>query len=140
MSQITVPARPVENWEEVRNDWIRAVETLVCSAATICKQHDWAARQSEKTLVDDRIGSHELPRLLFHDGEDQFLLDPIARFVPGADGLVDLGILPVYETVMIVRAGEDWRIHIDLGTGGVEALPWSGESLAAAMQTLKAQR
>jgi hypothetical protein len=40
------------------------------------------------------------------------LLDPVARFVPGADGVVDLYLMPAYDDIAsLYFVDGKWRLH-----------------------------
>ncbi len=111
MTQSVLPTRAVENWEGVRDEWIVAVEQLVEDAEVWARKQDWAVRREAKTLREDRLGQYTVPRLLIHATAGRLLLDPVARYVPGAIGVVDLYVLPSYDAVMISRADDGWRLH-----------------------------
>ena len=84
MVQSTLPIKPVENWEQVRDEWVAAVERLTGDAESWARGQGWAARREPKTVMEDRLGQYAAPRLLIHSPAGRLLLDPIARYVPGA--------------------------------------------------------
>ena len=49
------------------------------------------------------------------------LLDPVARFAPGADGVVDLYLMPAYDDIAsLLFVNGEWRLHyISPGTTNV---------------------
>jgi len=126
MIQSVMPTKEVENWEGVRDEWIAAVEQLVEDAEVWARNQDWAVRRDAKTIREDRLGQYTVPRLLIHATEGRLLLDPVARYVPGARGVVDLYVLPSYDAVMISRADHGWRLH-PIGADD-EPRPWSEET------------
>lgn len=111
MTQSVLPTKAVENWEGVRDEWIAAVEQLVGDAEVWARNQDWAVRRDAKSIREDRLGQYTVPRLLIHATDGRLLLDPVARYVPGATGVVDLYVLPSYDAVMISRADDGWRLH-----------------------------
>lgn len=111
MTQSVLPTKAVENWEGVRDEWIAAVEQLVGDAEVWARNQDWAVRRDAKSIREDRLGQYTVPRLLIHATDGRLLLDPVARYVPGATGVVDLYVLPSYDAAMISRADDGWRLH-----------------------------
>src|SRR5262245_9886124 len=117
MTQSTLPRKPVENWEQVRDEWVAAVEQLVRDAETWSQGQGWAVRKEPKTITEDRLGSYTVPRLLIHASSGRLLLDPVARYIPGATGLVDLYVLPSYDPVLVPRSADGWHL-LPGGDGG----------------------
>ena len=126
MTQSTLPKKPVENWEQIRDDWIAAVDQLVREAESWSQKQNWAVRREPKTVVEDRLGTYTVPRLLIHSTTGRLLLDPVARYIPGGLGLVDLSVLPSYDSVMIPRTEDGWYLHPISEEGSRR--PWSEQA------------
>jgi hypothetical protein len=126
MSPSTLPTKPAENWEKVRDEWLAAVEQLVQDVEAWACKREWAVRRDVKTITEDRLGSYTVPRTLIHTPAGRLLLDPVARYVQGAQGLVDLYVLPSYDAVMIARNGNSWQLHTGGGNGTNR--PWSEQA------------
>ena len=119
----------------MRDEWVASVEQLVGDAEVWAQKHDWAVRREAKTLREDRLGQYTVPRLLIHATAGRLLLDPVARYVPGAMGVVDLYVLPSYDAAMISRTDDGWRLH-PIGADD-EPQPWSEETFVhTALQLL----
>ncbi len=104
------PRQRPEGWEGIRDEWIVAVKSLVDEVESWCKELGLATRRSSKAMDDSRLGGYALPMLLMQDQSLRFLLEPIARFIPGGDGLVDLYLMPAYDDVAsIVRRADGWH-------------------------------
>jgi hypothetical protein len=135
MTQTVLPTRAVDNWEGVRDEWVASVEQLVGDVEVWAQKHDWAVRREAKTLREDRLGQYTVPRLLIHATAGRLLLDPVARYVPGAMGVVDLYVLPSYDAAMISRTNDGWRLHPIGADDGPQ--PWSEETFVqTALQLL----
>jgi len=81
------------------------------------------------------LGQYTVPRLLIHATAGRLLLDPLARYVPGAMGAVDLYVLPSYDAAMISRTDDGWRLY-PIGADDVPQ-PWSEETFVqTALQLL----
>jgi hypothetical protein len=118
----------------VQAEWSNQVDSLVNEAAAWCQQREWIARTKKKHLKDKLIGEYDLPQLHFYDGQRHLLLDPIARFAPGTSGLVDLALLPEFESMMVARIGGDWYIRPGYGQG--RRRKWSEAAFVDAVQRL----
>jgi hypothetical protein len=121
----------------VRDEWVRDVSRLVGEAEAWSGERGWVAKRMGKTLKDKFLGAYEAPQLLIHTTQHQLLLDPVARYVPGASGLLDLAVLPSYESVMITRADGKWSIH-PVGDGG-RRREWSERAFVDAVTKLSAR-
>jgi hypothetical protein len=137
MASQTLPKKPVENWEQVRDEWVAAVEGLVGQVEAWAVERGWAVRRESKTITEDHLGPYTVPRLMILAGFSRIILDPVARFVAGAGGLVDLATFPSYETFFIGRnpEGDGWFIQAGDVTGARQ--PWSKEAFLAALQSLQ---
>jgi glycosyltransferase involved in cell wall biosynthesis len=80
MRQETLPRTPVENWEQVRDEWVAAVEELVNDVEAWCSQRNWWVHRETKTIAEDRIGSYVVPRLMLQAPIGRLVLDPVSRF------------------------------------------------------------
>src|SRR5688572_7906641 len=99
MAGVKLPRKPVENWEAIRDEWVRAVTDLVATVESWCSEKGWPTRRIEKRLNESQIGEYTLPALLIQVDLAKWLLEPVARFVPAADGVVDLYLMPEYDDV-----------------------------------------
>src|SRR5437762_11728992 len=109
MAELKLPTKPVENWQQVRDEWVRAVEELVSNVEAWCKARDWPTRRIEKRMEESRIGGYVVPALLIQADLVKLMLEPAARFVSGAEGVLDLYRMPQYgETASILRRDGKW--------------------------------
>ncbi len=111
MSSSTLPKTPVENWEQVRDEWVAAVDKLLQDAEAWSKKQDWATRRDPKTVNEEEIGEYTVPRLLIHSIDGRLLLDPLTPFAGGgARGVVEFCVMPSYDWVRIIRDQDGWKI------------------------------
>lgn len=109
MSQLKLPKKPVPDWEQVRDEWVQAVEQLVAEVESWCKARDWPTRRVEKRLEESRIGEYYAPALVIQVDLVKLMLEPIARFTSGGDGVVDLYRMPEYaDTASLFRRDGKW--------------------------------
>jgi hypothetical protein len=102
----------VDHAEVLRDDWLKVLGDLTATMKHWAEELNWSKRQIAKKMKDSRQGEYEAPALLMQKETTKVLLDPIARFTPGADGVVDLYLLPVYDDIasLYLVKGE-WRLH-----------------------------
>ncbi len=124
MSVGTMPRRPVENWEAVRDEWVTAVERIAGDVELSAREQQWLVHRGAKPITEDRIGSYEVPLLTIQTFAAHLILDPIARYVGGASGRIDLCVFPSYESVLIIRTEAGWQFVTNPPT---ISRPWSKE-------------
>ena len=73
---------------------------------------EWATRRYPKKLRDEGGQIYEIPALFLQKGPIKLLLDPIGYDVPGAEGLVDMYLMPTYDDLAsLYFEGGRWVIH-----------------------------
>jgi hypothetical protein len=125
--------------------WIKQVTDLAGKVEQWGNDLGWATRRIEKRVEDIRLGDHQVPALLLQQDLTRVLLEPVSPWVPGADGLVDLSLMPSYDDVAsLYLSGGSWSIHYILpGTKAVAtvreatAVPLSKEALATVLGEMK---
>jgi hypothetical protein len=123
----------------ILDDWKRAVEKLVSEAETWAGRHGWLCRREKKKITERLLDSYEMAQLLIQANGAMVVLDPVARFVPGALGVADLSLVPSYHFLTIPRTEDGWHIHIDTGrNGGSERREeWNECSFVEAVELLR---
>jgi hypothetical protein len=85
---------------------------LVSEVEGWCKAKDWPTRRIEKHIEESKIGEYVVPALLIQVDLVKLMLEPAARFVTGADGVVDLYLMPQYDDMAsITRRNGVWQIR-----------------------------
>jgi hypothetical protein len=58
------------------------------------------------------LREYKAPALLMQRETVEVILNPVSRFVPGADGAVDLNFIPAYDDIAnLYLMGGEWRLH-----------------------------
>lgn len=92
--------------------WIDRVSELVERIDQWAKELGWSTRRLEKRLDDARVGNHRVHALLMQAETVRILLEPIGRSAPGAEGVVDLYLMPGYDDIAsIYYHGGHWNLH-----------------------------
>lgn len=98
--------------EKTKKEWLNRLSQLMEDVSAWAKALDWSTRQIEKTLNDSVIGDHKVPALLLQKEVTKILLEPIARKAPGADGVVDLYLLPGYDDIAsLYYVTNGWKLN-----------------------------
>jgi hypothetical protein len=98
-------------WENAANDLIKQVEGWAAELK-------WVTRRERKKLSEVLIGEYALDQLYLHAEGNLYILDPIARFIPGGLGAFDLSIQPSFYVTSIYRQMDGvWYVHLDVARG-----------------------
>ncbi|HVA49954.1 MAG TPA: hypothetical protein VNH11_26545 [Pirellulales bacterium] len=125
----------------VLSDWLESVERLTVQAEQWAREFGWQSRRERKQLEETVLGNYSLPQLQFYAEQHLYVLDPVARFVPGASGAFDLSIQPSYYLTSLYRDFDKvWHIHLDLkhGANGGRVEPWSKGAFKQSVEDLRA--
>lgn len=118
----------------VAEEWRRSVDELFSRIGTWSDQEDWVHKRKPITRNDRFLGDYEIDRMYLTAFDESYLFEPTSRFIPKADGLVDMYLLPTMDSIMLVRTDDEWNLHLSFEQ---EPLPFTKTSLEAAMQSLK---
>jgi hypothetical protein len=132
------PRRPAENWQQKLDAWIAEVGEIIRQARVWAEKRGWAAREDQKVITEEVIGTYQAPTLLVHTPQGRLLLDPVARYVLGADGRLDFCVMPSYDSVQLVKSDGAWAFYSTSRNDLL--LPWSEEAFEkVALELLKLQ-
>lgn len=112
MSSTTASTNQQVNSDKVRRDWLARLSDLIDHVESWADELGWATRRIQKRMADSQIGTYDAPALLLQKEISRVLLEPIARSAPGAEGVVDLYLMPAYDdiaTLYYVDGG--WQLH-----------------------------
>jgi hypothetical protein len=95
-----------------RDEWLKVLAELTARVKNWAEELHWSTRQIAKKMKDSRLGEYEAPALLMQKEATRVLLDPVARFAPGADGVVDLYLMPAYDDIAsLYLVDGEWQLH-----------------------------
>lgn len=121
-----------------REGWIDRVTTLVDGVERWAKEMDWATRRLEKTLDDARIGKHTVSALLMQKDTCRVLLEPVGRSSPGADGVIELYLMPAYDDIATLYYYENrWNVHYSFLGSRQAATVRDAQSMPLSKETLE---
>jgi len=120
MSRSSLSEPTSDDAKQERNSWVAEVERLAADVERWASTRDWAVRRDLKNFTEDRIGTYQLPVLTVLTSLGRVVFEPVARFVAGGSGRIDLYAFPSVSQVVLVRRGRRWVFladsdHSDLG-------------------------
>jgi hypothetical protein len=102
----------IENPEGVLARWQHRLNILVHEVKEWVERAGWRTRTIEKPINDRKLGRHMVPILLMEKDAVEVALNPVSPLVPGAEGAVDLYLVPAYDDIasLYFESGQ-WMIH-----------------------------
>jgi hypothetical protein len=99
------------------HQWLEAQQEMMEVAMAAANAKGWYVQMDQKEVLESLLGSYKAPRLRIRTQDREVVLDPIARFGSGRQGVVDLVVMPTYETVYLVAFKDGkWQIVSPRGT------------------------
>jgi hypothetical protein len=129
--QVEVAARMKD-----RATWIDRVFTLVDQVEQWAKELGWSTRRLEKKLDDSWIGKHRVPALLMQEDLCRVMLEPVGRSTLGAEGVVDLYLMPAYDDIARLYYENQWKLYYMFPGARPTAEVRSAESVPLSKETL----
>ncbi len=124
----------------VWSEWKSAADGLIKQVEAWGADFGWVTRREKKKLSETLIGEYPLDQLYLHAEGYLYILDPLARFIPGGLGAFDLSIQPSFYVTSIYRHMDGvWYVHLDVGQGLHEAKrePLTRDSFQRAVAELR---
>ncbi len=95
-----------------REHFTRLISDLVQQVRGWVEPNDWVTKPYPKRMRDPDRQVFEVPALFLQKGPTRILLDPVAYDVPGAEGVVDLYLMPTYDDLASLYCEQGrWVIH-----------------------------
>ena len=135
----------IEDPEIVLAHWQDRLKNLVHEVKAWVERAGWRTRTIEKPIDDRTLGRHTVPVLLMEKDTLEVALNPVSPLVPGAEGAVDLYLVPAYDDIAsLYFEGGQWVIHYvfpaDPGEThsliDAEALPLSEETIIRVLSAI----
>ncbi|QVL31488.1 hypothetical protein KIH39_21985 [Telmatocola sphagniphila] len=130
----------------IRLEWLEKLRKLVATVKNWAQELDWATKTVDKKIEDAELGNYKAPGLLLQHETVRLFLEPIARTAPGAEGVVDLYLMPSYDDIAnLYFYNNRWHIHYLFKRASnngkareEEAKPLTKESLRKVFDEMKA--
>ncbi len=106
---------------EQRDQFQKRVKALVEQVRLWVEPHEWVTKPYPKKMRDVNRQVFEITALFLQKGPTRVLLDPVAYDVPGAEGVVDLYLMPTYDDMAsLYFEGGRWVIRYAFPTDPME--------------------
>lgn len=122
------------------SEWLSEGGGLIDRVEAWARDFGWVTRRQQKKMDELLLGEYVLDQLYMHAEGNLYILDPVARFIPGGLGAFDLSIQPSFYVTSIYRHMDGtWCIHLDVGQGvrGAKKEPLSADALNRAIMELR---
>ncbi len=94
------------------DDWLELLGGLVDNIKAWAEAAGWETRLTGRDVNEKGVVRYEVPVLVLNRDEAEVSLVPVARKVPGADGLVDFYLMPDFDDVAsLYREKGQWFFH-----------------------------
>jgi hypothetical protein len=102
----------VDDSAALRDEWLKSLADLTVKVKKWAEELNWTTRQISKRMKDSRLGEYEAPALLMQKETVRVLLDPVARFAPGSEGVVDFYLMPAYDDIAsLYLVDGEWQLR-----------------------------
>lgn len=92
--------------------WQDRLKHLMDEVKPWAENAGWRTRMIRKPIDDRVLGRHTVPVLLMEKDAVEVALNPVSPRVPGAEGAVDLYLVPAYDDIATLYfEGGKWVIH-----------------------------
>lgn len=121
-------------------EWVHALEEIEGQAEKWSREAGWRSRRVTKEISETLLGSYQAPQLLIFAEPNLYVLDPIARFIPGGQGSFDLAVQPSYHTSSLYRDDSGkWYVHLEIRNGVSKGtrVEWSQDAFRQCVEELK---
>jgi hypothetical protein len=106
----------VDDPDATREEWLNHLGDLMTQVKGWAEGSLWRTRVIEKSMRDSVLGQYKAPAMLMQRDTVEVILDPVGRFAPGTDGVVDLYLLPAYDDIArLYYVDGTWRLHYAFG-------------------------
>lgn len=97
---------------QLRDAWLLRLGSLIDQIKQWANDLELPTRVIQVNMNDPELGKYNAPALMIQDGGVKLLLEPIAPSAPGADGVVDLYLMPSYDDIasLYLEDGK-WMMH-----------------------------
>jgi hypothetical protein len=97
---------------KARDDWNQILHELVHKIQEWLPKEEWSSKLIHKDMEDSRLGEYKAPALIMQREFTRIMVEPITRFAPGTDGVVDIYKMPAYDDIAsLYRIDDEWKLH-----------------------------
>ncbi len=109
------------NSTAVRDEWLDLLAQLTNTIKQWVQENEWLVAEQQKTITEDKLGTYTTCELHVRSPQGNLIVEPVARFVAGAEGRVDISAFPTLHRFLLIRKDGRWQLRTDSG------VPWPKE-------------
>lgn len=117
------PTKKTVTPENVRDEWVGRIDRLLEEITGWAKAKGWLVSLQDKEMNEEQIGTYLTKVLQIKLPQGDLIVEPIARFVSGADGRVDFYAWPSLSRLRLLWVEDHWVARTDSGVDWPN--PWS---------------
>jgi hypothetical protein len=102
------------------DEWISDVTKLLSQIRKWCEREDWEVTQPEKQVTEELLGTYTVPLLRIRAPGGFLYVEPVARYVIGAEGRIDITSSLTMNRMLLVRQDGRWTLKTDSGVNWPE--------------------
>lgn len=92
--------------------WLVLLFDLITSVDEWARSLDWVTKKVDKPMEDTEIGTYKAVALVIQKDVTRILLEPVGRNAPGAEGVVDLYLMPGLDDIAsLYYYKRRWNLH-----------------------------
>lgn len=96
----------------VRDEWLDRLTELIENIEQWVREEGWSTKRIETKLKSESIGQYSASALVMQKDTTKVLLEPITHSAPGADGVVDLYLMPGLDDIAsLYHSDSGWTTH-----------------------------
>jgi hypothetical protein len=119
------------------HEWLEAQKRMMEEATAAATSNGWYVERDEKEVLESLLGAYKAPRLRIRAQDREVVLDPIACFGSGRRGVVDLVVMPTYETAYLITfKNGHWQIVSPNAKGSPKSRPFTRRSFVSTISRL----
>ncbi len=103
------PRLSTQNRAQERKAWIAEVNRLASDVEKWANDNEWSVRRETKDVIEDELGKYHLPVLTIQASRGRVYFNPIARYLVGADGRIEMHASPSFAQVVLLKVGGTWH-------------------------------
>lgn len=141
MATADTPRSSSEKSGELREEWVARLSALVNDVRLWASELGWSVKEAPKRMRDSEIGPYQADGLVLQKDHAKVLMDPISRSAPGAQGIVDLYLMPGLDDLASLYFYDNiWNVHYRMPDSSAVATVREAQSKPFTKDSLVLQR
>lgn len=127
-------AKPTNGKPDTLESWLDALRKLADDVKGWANNEGWSVKEEQRTITERGFGTYAAPRLRIRPPDGEVDLEPVGRYVLGADGRVDLFAWPSLNRMKLILKDETWQVFTDSNVAWPN--PWGEQTFVGLARDL----